>query len=94
MAKAVWNGVVLAESNETIIVEGNHYFPPDALHPEYFQSSDTHTTCSWKGEASYYNVQVEGQVNPGAAWYYPTPKDAAKQIAGYVAFWKGVKVEA
>ncbi len=94
MAKAVWNGVVLAESDATVIVEGNHYFPPDAIKREYFQSTDRHTTCPWKGLASYYDVAVDGQVNPGAAWYYPAPKDAAKAIAGYVAFWKGVKVEA
>ncbi len=94
MAKAVWNGALLAESDDTIVVEGNHYFPPEAVNREYFQSSDMHTTCPWKGLASYYNVEVDGQLNPGAAWYYPMPKDAAKEIAGYVAFWKGVKVEA
>lgn len=94
MAKAVWNGVVLAESDQTIVVEGNHYFPPDAIHPEYFRSSDQHTTCPWKGQASYYNVEVDGQTNANAAWFYPAPKDAAQQITGYVAFWKGVRVEA
>jgi uncharacterized protein (DUF427 family) len=94
MAKAVWNGAVLAESDQTIVVEGNHYFPPDAVHNEYFTASDMHTTCPWKGLASYYNVEVEGKANPNAAWYYPTPKNAAKEIAGYVAFWKGVRVEA
>lgn len=93
MAKAVWNGAVLAESDQTIMVEGNHYFPPDAIHNEYFKPSSIHSTCPWKGLASYYNVEVDGKSNPNAAWYYPTPKDAAKQIAGYVAFWKGVKVE-
>ena len=91
--KATWNGAVLAESDETIVVEGNHYFPPDALHCEHFTESQTHTTCPWKGVASYYDVVVDGKTNPDAAWYYPTPKDAAKQIAGYVAFWRGVKVE-
>lgn len=94
MAKAIWNGVVLAESDKTIVVEGNHYFPPDAINKEYFKDSDYHTTCPWKGVASYYTVVVNGQENKDAAWYYPTPKDAAKQIANYVAFWRGVKVEA
>ena len=94
MAKAVWNGVVLAESNQTIVVEGNHYFPPDAIRREYFKSSDMHTTCHWKGLASYYTVEVDGKSNPNAAWYYPTPKDAAQEIGGYIAFWHGVKVEA
>lgn len=94
MAKAIWNGAVLAESDKTVMVEGNHYFPPDTIKREYFKSSDMHTTCPWKGLASYYNVEVNGQTNNAAAWYYPTPKDAAKQITGYIAFWKGVKVEA
>ncbi len=94
MAKAIWNGVVLAESDKTIVVEGNHYFPPDAINKEYFKTSDYHTTCPWKGVASYYTVVVNGDENPNAAWYYPTPKDAAKQITNYVAFWRGVKVEA
>ena len=94
MPKAVWNGVVLAESDRTEVVEGNQSFPPDAIHSEYFQESSTHTTCPWKGVASYYNVVVDGQTNKDAAWYYPTPKDAAKNITGYIAFWKGVKVEA
>jgi uncharacterized protein (DUF427 family) len=91
--KATWNGAVLAESDQTIIVEGNHYFPPEAIKQEYFQPSETHTTCPWKGVASYYNLAVNGEVNKDAAWYYPQPKDAAKQIANYVAFWRGVKVE-
>ena len=93
MAKAVWNGTVLAESDQTIMVEGNHYFPPDAIHNEYFTQSGLHSTCPWKGLASYYNVEVDGKSNPNAAWYYPMPKDAARQIAGYIAFWKGVRVE-
>jgi uncharacterized protein (DUF427 family) len=92
MMKAIWNGAVLAESDQTIVVEGNHYFPPDAIHGEHFQDSNTHTTCPWKGVASYYNVVVDGQANKDAAWYYPSPKQAAKQIAGYVAFWRGVQV--
>ncbi len=93
MAKAIWNGVILAESNQTELVEGNHYFPPDTINRAYFQESDHHTVCSWKGTASYYNIAVNGQTNQNAAWYYPTPKPAAKNIAGYVAFWKGVQVE-
>ena len=92
MAKAIWNGVTLAESNSTIVVEGNHYFPADSIKPEYFQDSTHHTTCGWKGVASYYTIKVNGQSNPNAAWYYSTPKDAAKNIAGYIAFWKGVQV--
>jgi uncharacterized protein (DUF427 family) len=93
MPRAIWNGAVLAQSDRCEVVEGNQYFPPDDLNMEYFKPSQTHTTCPWKGVASYYTVEVEGQTNPDAAWYYPTPKDAAKQIQGYVAFWKGVKVE-
>jgi len=92
MPKAIWNDAVLVESDQTIVVEGNHYFPPDAIHPEFFQPSESHTICGWKGVASYYDVVVNGQVNHDAAWYYPEPKDAAKQIAGYIAFWRGVKV--
>jgi len=92
--KAVWNGAVLAESDKTIVVEGNHYFPPDSLNQEFFKVSDRHTTCPWKGQASYYDVEVGGQVNGGATWYYPSPKPAAKQIKDYVAFWKGVRVSA
>ena len=91
--KAVWNGTVIAESNETRIVESNHYFPPESVKREYFTDSATHTTCPWKGEASYYSVVVNGQENRDAAWYYPVPKDAAKEISGYVAFWRGVKIE-
>lgn len=93
MTKAIWNGVVLAESDKTVVVEGNHYFPPESINRQYFQASETHTVCPWKGVASYYDVAVEGQVNRGAAWYYPEPKPAAKNIKGYLAFWKGVKVE-
>lgn len=93
MPRATWNGAVLAESDRCVVVEGNQYFPADALHSEYFQPSDTHTTCPWKGVASYYNVVVDGKVNKDAAWYYPTPKDAAKQITGHIAFWRGVQVE-
>ena len=90
--KAVWHNVTIAESDNTIVIEGNHYFPPDAISKDHFQNSDTHTTCSWKGVASYYNVVVNGETNKDAAWYYPDPKDAAKEIKDYVAFWKGVQV--
>jgi uncharacterized protein (DUF427 family) len=90
--KAIWNGEVIAESDQTIVVEGNHYFPAHAVKPEFFSDSSTHTTCPWKGIASYYHIQAGGKTNKDAAWYYPTPKDAAKQIAGYVAFWRGVQV--
>lgn len=93
MAKAIWNGVVLAESDDTIMVEGNHYFPVESLNREYFEESNTHTLCPWKGVASYANVKVNGQINRDAAWYYPTPKSAAENIAGYYAFWRGVKVQ-
>jgi uncharacterized protein (DUF427 family) len=92
--KATWNGAVLAESDKTIVIEGNHYFPPDTINREYFQDSSTHSTCPWKGEASYYDVLVDGQVNKDAAWYYPEPKPAADEIKDRVAFWRGVKVEA
>ena len=91
--KAIWNGAVLAESDNTIVVEGNQYFPADAINREFFQESNTHTTCPWKGEASYYDVVVGGEVNKDAAWYYPQTKEAANNIQNYVAFWKGVKVE-
>ena len=93
MAKAIWNGVVVAESDNCEKVESNFYFPPDSIKKEYFTDSNTHTTCGWKGVASYYNIEVNGEVNKDAAWYYPTPKDKAKNITGYVAFWRGVKVE-
>lgn len=94
MSKATWNGTVLAESDRCEVVEGNQYFPPDSVHREYFKDSQSHTSCPWKGLASYYNIEVDGQVNKDAAWYYPTAKDAAKNIEGYIAFWKGVQVEA
>ena len=90
--KATWQGVVVAESSDTVIVEGNHYFPAESLKMEYFQPSETHTVCPWKGTASYYTLSVNGQENPDAAWFYPEPKDAAAQIRGRVAFWKGVWV--
>ena len=94
MPKAVWRDMTLAESDETIIVEGNHYFPPDTLNAAYFQESDSHTVCPWKGMASYYSVVVNGEVNRNAAWYYPKPSHAAEKIRNYVAFWRGVRVEA
>jgi uncharacterized protein (DUF427 family) len=93
MAKAVWNGAVLAESERCQVVEGNQYFPPDAVKREYLRSSASHTVCAWKGTASYYDVVVDGRVNADAAWYYPEPKAAAASIAGWVAFWHGVTVE-
>lgn len=91
--KAIWNGAVLAESDNTVVVEGNQYFPPDSINREYFRESGTHTNCPWKGEASYYDVVVNGESNKDAAWYYPTPKDAAKEIKDHIAFWRGVRVE-
>lgn len=95
MPKATWNDTVLAAASAERVqmVEGNVYFPPDAVHREYLRASDTHTVCPWKGTASYYDVLVDGKVNRDAAWYYPQPKDAAKAIAGHVAFWRGVLVE-
>jgi len=92
MPKATWNGTVIAESDKTVVLEGNHYFPADALKKEFFKPSKTTSGCPWKGTASYYTVTVDGKDNADAAWYYPTPKDAAKEIAGHVAFWKGVSV--
>jgi uncharacterized protein (DUF427 family) len=94
MAKAIWKGAVIAESDRTQVIEGNHYFPPDAVAPGRLRPSATHTVCSWKGTASYYDVVVDGEVNADAAWYYPEPKAAASSIAGWVAFWRGVTVEA
>jgi uncharacterized protein (DUF427 family) len=93
MMKAVWNGAVLAESERCQEVEGNQYFPPEAIRREYLQPSATHTVCGWKGTASYYDVVVDGRRNADAAWYYPEPKTAAANITGWVAFWRGVVVE-
>ncbi len=90
--KAIWNDTVIAESDETVLVEGNHYFPPETIREEYFQESNSHTVCPWKGTASYYDVVVEGNVNHNAAWYYPSTSQMAKRIEGYVAFWHGVRV--
>ena len=95
MPKAIWNGATIAEApaDAVELVEGNVYFPADAVKREHLKPSETHTVCGWKGTASYYDVAVDGEINPDAAWYYPEPKDAARNITGYVAFWKGVKVE-
>ena len=90
--KATWNGKVIAESDETRVIEGNHYFPPQSINKAYFKDSDTHTVCPWKGTASYYNLEVDGQENKDAAWYYPETSELAEAIKGYIAFWKGVKV--
>ncbi len=92
--KATWNNATLAVSDDTIVIEGNHYFPSTAINREYFQPSNTHTHCPWKGDASYYNVVVGDQINKDAAWYYPDPKPAAAEIKDYVAFWRGVKIGA
>ncbi len=86
--KAVWKGKVLAESDKTEVVEGNHYFPPESVNKEFFKETQTHTTCPWKGDASYYSIEVDGEVNEDAAWFYPNPNEAAKQIKNYVAFGK------
>jgi uncharacterized protein (DUF427 family) len=94
MVKAVWNGTVIAESTETEIVEGNHYFPADSIHAGFFRKSAHTTVCGWKGTASYYDVIVNGQTNPSAAWYYAEPRQEAQNIRGRIAFWKGVKIEA
>ena len=90
--KAIWNGKTVAESDKTVVVEGNHYFSRDSIHKDYFRSSHHHTTCAWKGVASYYDIVVDGKVNENAAWYYPQPSEAAKEIKDHVAFWKGVSV--
>jgi uncharacterized protein (DUF427 family) len=94
MVRATWNGQVIAESDDTVVVEGNHYFPEDAVRSEVLVPSPTTSVCHWKGTASYYTLSVDGQQNPDAAWYYPEPKDAAAEIKDRVAFWKGVQVSA
>ena len=93
MTRATWNGTTIAESDDTVVVEGNHYFPANSLDRSLIRESDTHTVCPWKGTASYYTLVVDGKENVDAVWYYPEPKDAARQIAGRVAFWRGVVVE-
>ena len=90
--KAIWNGQVIAESDDTVVIEGNHYFPADSVKKDFFNDSSTSTVCPWKGTASYYSLKVEGKENTDAAWYYPEPKEAAKVIKDRVAFWKGVEV--
>ncbi len=92
--KATWNGTVVAESDDTVVVEGNHYFPASALRRDFVVSSEHHTTCPWKGVASYYTLSVNGSENRDAVWYYPAPKSGAEAVAGRVAFWKGVQVSA
>jgi uncharacterized protein (DUF427 family) len=92
--RAIWNGQVIAESDDTVVVEGNHYFPADSVRPDVLRPSSTHTVCPWKGTASYYSLEVDGATNADAAWYYPEPKEAAQHITGRVAFWRGVSVEA
>ncbi|MFC2029572.1 DUF427 domain-containing protein [Chloroflexota bacterium] len=91
--KAVWNGTVLAESDETVMVEGNHYFPPESINHEFFKESSRHTVCPWKGQASYYHIAINGDTNQDAAWTYRSPRPAAEEIKDYVAFWGGVRVE-
>ena len=90
--KAIWNGQIIAESDETVVVEGNHYFPPESLKKEFFVDSNHNTTCPWKGVASYYHIEVDGESNQNAAWHYPKPKEAAKEIKDHIAFWKGVNI--
>ena len=90
--RAIYNGMTIAESGKTIVVEGNHYFPPDSVDRSVLRESSTHSTCPWKGESSYYHIEVDGKLNRDAAWYYPAPKDAAIQIKDHIAFWKGVEV--
>jgi uncharacterized protein (DUF427 family) len=92
--KAIWNGAVIAQSDDTVVVEGNHYFPPDSLHREFVTFSNHRTSCAWKGQASYYSLLVDGEMNTDAAWYYPDPKPEADMVKDRVAFWKGVKIEA
>ncbi len=90
--KAIWNNKVIAESNETIVVEGNHYFPRNSVNDKYLISSEMHSVCPWKGNASYFSLEVDGKINSDAAWYYPEPKEKATEIKNHLAFWKGVKV--
>jgi len=90
--KAIWNDQIIAESENTVVVEGNHYFPPDSINQEFFKDSDKQTSCPWKGTASYYHIEVDGKTNNDAAWHYPEPKDAAQEIKDHIAFWKGVTI--
>lgn len=91
--KAIWKNQIIAESDKTVVVEGNHYFPPSSIKKEYFQETDTHTHCPWKGKASYYTIKVDDEENKDAAWYYPEASELAKNIKGYVAFWNGIRIE-
>jgi uncharacterized protein (DUF427 family) len=93
MAKAIWKGTIIADSADTVVVEGNHYFPPESVHSQFLRPSETHTKCPWKGTASYYDIEVNGERNRDAAWFYPNPFSAAAQIKDRIAFWKGVRVE-
>lgn len=93
MVKALWNGEVIASSEECIVVEGNQYFPPDSINKEFLKENNNHSTCHWKGEASYYDIVVNGEENPDAAWYYPDASEAASSIKNYVAFWRGVEIQ-
>jgi uncharacterized protein (DUF427 family) len=93
MAKAIWKGTIIADSADTVVVEGNHYFPPESVHSQFLRPSETHTQCPWKGTASYYDIEVNGERNRDAAWFYPDPFSAASQIKDRIAFWKGVRVE-
>ena len=90
--KAIWNNQIIAESDNTIVVENNHYFPPESINRDYIKSSEKHSTCPWKGQASYYSLEVDGEVNTDAAWYYVQPSEKAAQIKDHVAFWKGVEI--
>ncbi len=90
--KAIWNGVIIAQSNETVNVEGNQYFPPSSVNMKYLSNSELNTVCPWKGTASYYNINIEGNMNKDAAWYYPEPSNLAEGIKDYIAFWKGVEI--
>jgi uncharacterized protein (DUF427 family) len=93
LMQAIWNGQVIAESDDTLVVEGNNYFPPASIRWQYFEKNDSHTFCHWKGEASYYDVVVKGERNHGAAWYYPDPMPKASELKDYIAFWRGVEVK-
>ena len=90
--RAIWNGEVVAESDETVVVEGNHYFPPASVNSVFTKTSQLKTICGWKGEASYFSLEINGKINEDAAWYYPDPKPEAENIRGYIAFWKGVEI--
>jgi uncharacterized protein (DUF427 family) len=92
MKKAIWNGQLIAESDKTVVIEGNHYFPSDSINKDFFKESERTSICPWKGVANYFNIEVDGQTNMGAAWYYKQPSDKAKEIKDHVAFWKGIPI--